>query len=110
MNYILTTLTKWRHHFEKEIPWKHKRKLLRRHSSENHRHNSWYLITMIFTMYLFQNKKLKGTLAYYRFKERCSPELFLKVICGKDKTTKLMENRKPPSREKNVVCVADINK
>ena len=33
-------------------------------------------------------------------KKDTHPELFLKVISGKDKTTELMENKKPPRREK----------
>lgn len=33
-------------------------------------------------------------------KKDAGPELFLKVICRNDKTTKVMENRKPPRRGK----------
>lgn len=43
-------------------------------------------------------------------KEDTCPELFLGVIYGKDKTTELMENKKPPRKGKNVVCLANINK
>lgn len=64
---------------------------------------------MTFSIYLFQNnKKIKKGVGLWASRKTHVRNYFLKVICGKEKNPELMENKKPPRREK-MWCAWEIS-